>query len=90
MDVYIIFRLRHKQFSGEIEQNNNITRNKIRSDTLTLLTFLSANAKSAVFLYFVATFYLMTLPDLIHEQLEYVSAKLDMSAFYISVKARHM
>ena len=36
MDVYIILRLRHKQFSGEIEQNNNITRNKIRSDTLTL------------------------------------------------------
>ena len=78
--VYIILRLRHKQFSGETEENNNIIRNEIRSDILKLLTFLSADAKSAVFLYFVAAFYQIILPDLIHEQLEYVSGKLHMSA----------
>ena len=83
MDVYIILRLRHKQFSGKTEKNNSITRNEIRSDILKLLTFLSADAKSAIFLYFVATFYQMILPGLIHEQLvmslQSLICQLDMS-----------
>ena len=34
----------------QMEENNNITRNASRSDILTLLVLLSANAKSAVLL----------------------------------------
>ena len=75
MDVYIILRLRRKQFSGEIEENNNITRNKIRSDTLTLFCGYILPDDSAWFDSWAAC---------------YDSAKLDMSACYISVKARHM
>ena len=51
MDVFIILQLSANDFWVRTKwQNNNITRNLSRSDILTLLTLLSADAKSAVLL----------------------------------------
>ena len=76
--------LRHKRFSGDTKRGNgNIARNASRSDILTLLRLLSADAKLAVFLYFVAIFCQMALLDLIHEQ-------PDMSLRHVFVKVGHV
>ena len=51
MDVFIILQLFANDFWVRTNwQNNNITRNLSRSDILTLVTLLSADAKSAVLL----------------------------------------
>ena len=51
MDVFIILQLFANDFWVRTSwQNNNITRNLSRSDILTLVTLLSADAKSAVLL----------------------------------------
>ena len=49
MDVFIIPQLAVNDFRVRIkEENNNIKRTSSRSDILTLLTLLCADAKSAV------------------------------------------
>ena len=51
MDVFIILQLSANDFRVRTKgKNNNITRNSSRFDILTLLTLLSADAKSAVLL----------------------------------------